>query len=269
MWIVFKGVLLGTLFTLVACQSSDRHVGSLLFYKSPTQETISTLERVQQLKDVLLYSRKLNKVTDIEGWVMEGPGKTSFESNTMVMHSPNQEMHHVLWVDKTFPDTFIAQWRAKVLDFDSGLAIVFFATQGLNGEDIFNRHLPKRDGTFSQYTKGKIKSYHISYYANAVHNPNRGYANLRKNNTFSLLQTGAEGIPTYSMETHLITLLKRKDHIQMFINDREVISYIDDDPVVDGLDTGDYLREGRIGFRQMQWTTMAYSDFEVWSVKDS
>jgi len=76
-------------------------------------------------------------------------------------------MHHVFWCPENFPDRFIAEWEAQNREPDAGLCIVFFAAKGEKGEDIFDPFLPKRDGTFKQYTQGKIISYHISYYANS------------------------------------------------------------------------------------------------------
>src|SRR5690606_16470396 len=116
---------------------------------------------------------------------------------------------HVFWGPEDFPDSFVATWQVQNLAIESGLLIVFFAATSENGEDIFDPALPVRDGTFDQYTEGKIKSYHLSYYANVAHEPGRSHVNLRKNNTFSLLQSGGEGIPTESVDIHNIRLIKQ------------------------------------------------------------
>jgi hypothetical protein len=76
----------------------------------------------------------------------------------------------------------------------------FFSRQkAQKGQDIFDASLPLRDGTFTQYTKGKINTYHISYYANGKDDPGRLTANLRKNKGFHLVQTGEPGIPIHSL----------------------------------------------------------------------
>ncbi len=216
----------------------------------------------------LLYQTSFDHPESVSGWVMEGPGEVSFKQGWMEMLSPEEEGHHVFWCPEDFPDRFIARWDAQNLDLEAGLVIVFFAATGLDGQDIFAPELPERDGTFTQYTEGEIKSYHISYYANAAHNPGRGHANLRKNNTFSLLQKGEIGIPTDSTREHTITLIKEGARIRLYVDDRKVIDYTDDAPVVDGVDTGGALRGGKIGFRQMKWTHFRYNNFRVYSLPE-
>lgn len=213
-------------------------------------------------KGLLLYQNPFYSSADLTDWQMEGPGQLIFNQGWMQMFSPNQAMHHVLWCPENFPEDFIAEWQVQNLATEAGLAIVFFAAKGENGEDIFADNLPKRDGTFKQYTLGKINSYHISYYANAAHNPNRPHANLRKNNTFTLLQQGQQGIPTKSTAIHTVRLFKQGGHIVMNIDDRTVINYQDNAVV------GDILDSGKIGLRQMQWSKMQYRHFKVWSLNN-
>lgn len=217
-------------------------------------------------KGKLLYSNNLSTTAQVADWRMEGPAKIEFNKGWMQMYSPDEQGHHVLWCPQDFPDAFIAQWQVQNLKFDAGLVIVFLAATGVKDEDIFDPTLPLRDGTFTQYTLGAIKSYHISYYANAAHNPNRAHANLRKNNTFSLLQEGAQGIPTLSTVPHTVTLIKDGAHIQMFIEQRKIIDYLDNQAVIAEVDTGPALGAGKMGFRQMQWTKFQYRNFKVWSL---
>lgn len=219
------------------------------------------------VKGTLLYSNALSSSAQLRDWEMEGPGVIEFNNDWMQMYSPDEAMHHVLWCPEVFPDSFIAEWQGQSLKTDAGLVIVFFAAKGVNGESIFDPSLPPRDGTFTDYTEGTIRSYHISYYTNAAHNPDRGHANLRKNNTFSLLQEGEEGIPTLSTDIHTIRLVKQKAHITLFVDDRLVIDYTDNQPLINGVNTGDALTNGRIGFRQMKWTRFQYRNFKVWSIK--
>jgi len=211
-------------------------------------------------KGELLYQSDMNEPASVDGWVMEGPGVLGFGNGWMQMHSPGEKMHHVFWCPLDFPDSFVAEWEAQNLNPDAGLVIVFFAAAGEDQRDIFDPALPARDGTFEQYTLGKIRSYHISYYANAEHNPDRGHANLRKNNTFTLLQEGAEGISTGSTNIHKIRLVKEGARIAMYIDGREIIDHIDEG------DNGPVLGAGKIGFRQMKWTRFQYRNFKVWSI---
>jgi len=120
--------------------------------------------------------------------------------------------------------------------------------------------MPKRTlGTFTDYTKGAMNDYHISYYANGRDNPNRETANLRKNKGFNLVQTGEIGIPVQSTAIHKMKLIKQQGKILMYIDDRKIIDWTDD-----GIKYGKFLEDGKIGFRQMQWTHFAYRNFKVW-----
>ena len=149
----------------------------LVTFKSSAQEFT---------KGKLLYSNSLATSEKVNDWILEGPAKIEFKNNWMHIYSPNEEGHHVFWCPNDFPGNFIAEWEAQNQEIDAGLCIVFFATKGLKGESIFDASMPKRTlGTFTDYTKGAMNDYHISYYANGRDNPNRETANLRKNKGFN------------------------------------------------------------------------------------
>lgn len=216
----------------------------------------------------LLYQTSLASEADTAHWIMEGEAVVEHRDGWMEMQSPNRDAHHVFWCPEDFPESFIASWEVQNLNPDAGLLIVFLAAKGDQGEDIFDPSLPARDGTFDQYTEGRIKSYHLSYYANVAHEPGRSHVNLRKNNTFSLLQSGGEGIAATSEAVHKIQLVKERDHIRLWIDGRKVIDYRDDQPLVAGVDTGPALGSGKIGFRQMQWSHFRYRNFQVHALAD-
>ena len=216
-------------------------------------------------KGKILYENNLSNIEMLKDWVLEGPGKVTFNANWMHFFSPNEEGHHVYWCPMDFPKNFIVEWEVQNQEIDAGLCIVFFAAKGLNGESIFDPKLPKRTlGTFTDYTKGAMNDYHISYYANGRDNPNRETANLRKNKGFHLVQTGEIGIPVQSTAIHKVTLIKYEGLIQMFIDKRKIIDWVDD-----GIQFGKVLGEGKIGFRQMQWSHFTYRNFKVWEAKNN
>lgn len=210
----------------------------------------------------LLYQTNLAAATDVAEWVMEGPGRVTFRDGWMEMESPNQEFHHVFWCPQEFPDRFIAEWEAQNLDPAGGLCILFFAARGVAGEDVFDTSLPQRDGTFRWYTSDRLRSYHISYYANTPDKPDRGRANLRKNNQFRLVQEGREGIPAASIAVHRLQLIKDGPHIQLFVDDRKVIDWSD----TPENDPRPPYEDGKIGFRQMRWTRFRYRNLRVWGI---
>jgi hypothetical protein len=49
--------------------------------------------------------------------------------------------------------------------------------------------------------------------------------------------------------------------VVMFVDKRKIIDWMDD-----GIKYGPVLQDGKIGFRQMQWTHFKYRDFKVWSI---
>lgn len=213
-------------------------------------------------KGKLLYESTMQTLESVDIWKMEGRGKVEFSDGWMHMFSPDEKMHHVYWCPENFPGSFIAEWEVRNIDTDAGLCIVFFASKGENGEDIFDPSLPKRNGDFKQYTRGKIVSYHISYYAYSPDKALRNHANLRKNNNFILVQKGEEGIPVKSKAIHKIRLIKDNAHILMFIDNRKIIDWTDD-----GRANGRVLTGGKIGFRQMRRTHFDYRNFKVWSLQ--
>lgn len=213
-------------------------------------------------KGELLYSNSLSAKEDTAGWRMEGIGHVEFANGWMKMYSPNEKGHHVFWCPKEFPCNFIAEWEVQNLHTEVGLCIVFFSAKGLNGEDIFDTTLPRRNGTFTKYTKGAINNYHISYYANSKDHPGRETTHLRKNTGFHLVQEEEPGIPIRSQAIHEIQLVKFEGRIKLFIDGRKAIDWMDD-----GQKLGKILQGGKIGFRQMKWTQFNYRNFNVWECK--
>jgi hypothetical protein len=216
-------------------------------------------------KGKLIYTNSLSNAESVKDWILEGPAKIEFQNNWLQLYSPNEEGHHVFWCPEDFPGNFIAEWEAQNQEIDAGLCIVFFSAKGLKGESIFDAAMPKRtSGIFTDYTKGAMNDYHISYYANGRDNPNRETANLRKNKGFNLVQTGEIGIPVQSKAVHKMKLVKKEGLILLYIDDRKVIDWTDD-----GVKYGKILKDGKIGFRQMQWTHFAYRNFNVWEIQNN
>lgn len=223
----------------------------------------SAQRKASHEKGELLYENSFAEEGLMRDWVMEGPGKTEFSDGWMEMYAPEEKWHHVFWCPRDFPSRFVAEWEMQNLHPEAGLAIVFFAASGIGGEDIFDPSLPERDGTFKYYTKDKLRSYHISYYANNPKNPDRELAHLRKNNMFALVQTGPVGIPKESTAIHHIRLIKDGAHITFYVDDRKVIDWTDD-----GETLGPVYGAGKIGFRQMQWSHFRYRNFKVWTIQE-
>jgi len=178
----------------------------------------------------------------------------------MVMSSQQPtgpEGHIVHWCPAEVPKRFVADWDIQ-LRSPQGLCIVFFAAAGTHGEDIFSPELPKRTGAFTQYTRGAIDCYHISYIANTPNQPGRITSNMRRNAGFHLVANGPPGIAPGSQEVHGVRLIKDDAHVQLLVDGRVIIDFTDD-----GQQYGPVLGDGRIGFRQMQWTTAGYRALRI------
>ncbi len=230
-----------------------------LFGVTPDREPIKVEGRLGKL----IYRSALDNPQSVAGWVMEGPGIVRFQDGWMEMASKRPDGpdgHLVHWCPRDFPDRFVAAWEIKPVS-RYGLCIVFFAAKGERGQDIFDKDLPKRTGVFSQYTRGAIKSYHVSYYANTPFNPGRITSNMRKNNWFYLVSNGPPGISPGSTDPHKVRLVKDGPHTQLLVDGRVIIDFVDD-----GKRYGPVHADGKIGLRQMQWMVARYRNFRVWDL---
>ena len=234
-----------------------------LFGKAPMPPPLA----VENRKGRLLAENPMGKPADLKDWVLEGPAQIDFADGWMRMKSTrpdasgNVNGHIVNWCPRDFPASFVCEWDVQIVS-DFGLTIVFFAARGAGGEDIFDASLPPRDGTFVNYIRGAIKSYHISYFASTPGTPGRATSNLRKNNSFYLVSSGPVAVEADSRQVHRIRLIKDAAHIQLQIDGRVSIDYTD--PGTDRY--GPVYREGKIGLRQMQWTVGRYRNFKVWEL---
>jgi hypothetical protein len=223
---------------------------------------------IEQRRGRLLYETALGEENDVKSWVLEGPGKVTFQDGWMQMRSTRPDAtgdvngHIVFWCPQDFPESFVAEWEIQIVS-DLGLTIVFFAAKGENGEDIFDPSLPPRDGTFAHYIRGAVKSYHISYYASTPFYRGRPTSNLRKNNRFYLLASGPVAIPVGSKDVHKVRLIKDRGHIQLQLNGKVSIDCTDDG----GDRYGPVYGGGKIGMRQMQWTVGRYRNLRVWQLR--
>lgn len=214
-------------------------------------------------RGALLYDNPLDHPQTVADWVVEGPAAFSFDNGYLQMRARNFEEHFVVWCPQDFPDSFVAEWDFKPLS-DDGLAIIFFAAKGENGEDIFDPSLAPRSGPFRDYIVGDIVSYHISYYAN-VHQFQMGRvdSNLRKNNQFLRVGGGPVAIQPGAQGWQHMRLIKDGNRIQLFANGRIKVDWTDDNPERYGPPHTD----GKIGFRQMSPTVAGYRNFRVWELE--
>lgn len=226
------------------------------FLRSPV-----ALNPIAYNKKDLVYENSFSSKADLNDWRLEGAAKALIRDNRLEMYSPDQKSHHVFWCPQELPSNFMAEWEMQNLNPKAGLCIVFFAAKGVNGEDVMDPALEKRTGVFSQYTKGDLNNYHISYYTNNPKKPNRPFSHLRKNKGFKTVQYGARGIPVSSTATHQLQLIKKENHISMSVDGREIINWKDENK-----ELGLPLAEGKFAFRQMQWSHFTYKNLKIWNI---
>jgi len=207
----------------------------------------------------LIYENAFRSPDDIGGWRMEGPGEARIVNGRLLLRSRRPPKGHIVfWAPVTVPGDFMMAW-----DFEAaapqGLFICFFCAAGKNGQDIFHESLAPRSGAFSQYVRGDIRAYHVSYYRNrgAV----TGICNLRKDPGMTLLAIGRDPIPPRPGGIHRIQLLKSGDTIALAIDGKLVLRGRDDQA-----DGQAVWGAGQVGFRQMAPGQAYYDNLRIYAL---
>lgn len=216
----------------------------------------------------LVYENKFASEEDIENFVLEGQANIEFTDEGMKMSnaldpSLGQQANYVLWCEQDFHSDIRIDWEFKPLS-DEGLCMLFFAAQGRKGNDIFDNVLSPRTGIYSQYHSGDINTFHISYYRRKEEDERAFHTcNLRKSYGFHLVSIAGDPIPDYypEMDFFRMSVLKQKEHVRFFINEMEVLHYIDD-----GETAGPLLGGGKIGFRALAPTIALYRNLKVYDI---
>lgn len=209
----------------------------------------------------LIYENALSSEADIEDVVIEsseeGQPEITFENGRMRLES---DVHFLFWFPHDFPDNIAVSWDF-LPEVDDGLAMFWFCAKGREGEDLLDPALQERTGDYSQYNRGDINAYHISYFRrNPWDDPHINTVNLRKSYGHELVALGPNPIPNIdSVKEHIeepyrIQLIKSGRHIRMSVNDFVVLDWKDE---------GEYWEEGKIGFRQMANLAAEYANLSV------
>lgn len=216
----------------------------------------------------LIYENKLACDADVRDFVLEGKALISFPEGKLRLENAitaeaGQKANYVFWCDRIFPDNIKITWNFRPIK-EPGLAIMFFGAKGINGKDIFDPSLAVRTGEYPLYHHGDINAFHVSYFRRKEADERAFHTcNLRKSYGFYLVTQGADPIPDACecREDYRMTVIKRTDRVEFLINDLSVFTYEDD-----GRTYGDYLTDGRIGFRQLAPMIGEYSDLKVYTL---
>ncbi len=221
-----------------------------------------------QEKMELIYENPLACEDDVKDFVLEGKANISFENGVMRMENAisaaeGQKANYVFWCDREFPDNIMITWKFKPVK-EPGLAILFFAAKGKKGESIFDKSLAERTGEYVLYHHGDINAFHVSYFRRKEPDERAFHTcNLRKSYGFHLVTQGADPIPDAAdaSDFYELKVVKKTDRVEFYVND--LLSFAFDD---DGKTYGDFLTDGRIGFRQLAPMIGEYSDLKVYKL---
>ena len=216
----------------------------------------------------LIYENALSCEDDVKGFVLEGKAGISFPEGKLRLENAlsaeqGQKANYVFWCDKVFPDNIMITWNFKPIR-EPGLAILFFAAKGRNGESIFDESLAERTGEYPLYHHGDINAFHVSYFRRKEPDERSFHTcNLRKSYGFYLVSQGADPIPDVAdvSEPYRLKLVKRTNRVEFYVNDLMSFAYDDD-----GETYGPCLTDGRIGFRQLAPMVGEYSDLKVYKL---
>ncbi len=216
----------------------------------------------------LIYENPLSRPEDVEGFILEGQARISFEDGGMRMENELpvgqlQKANYVFWCPVTFPRDLEITWEFSPLR-EPGLCILFFAAKGRNGEDLFDAALAPRTGEYPLYHHGDINAFHVSYFRRKEPDERAFHTcNLRKSYGFHLVAQGGDPIPDADEATAFYRMRVRKQgpEVAFFINDLEIFRYTDD-----GESCGPLLEDGKIGFRQLAPLAAVYRNLKVYAL---
>ena len=216
-----------------------------------------------------IYDNPLSCGADTAGFVLEGSAKISFPGDCMRMENAlsaenGQKANYVYWCPEDFPSDILVEWEFRPVK-EPGLAILFFAARGRNGEDLFDPALVPRTGEYPLYHHGDINAFHVSYFRRKEPDERAFHTcNLRKSYGFYLVSQGADPIPDAADAPgfYTLSLLKYGGWVRFMVNGLEVFSWFDD-----GETCGPRLGGGKIGFRQLAPMIGEYRNLTVYGLK--
>jgi len=217
----------------------------------------------------LIYQNPLTSAENIRDFRLEGDARITFDSGRMRMQNAyprdrEKGLHanFVFWCPREFPDNIAVSWDFLPMT-DAGLAMIWVAARGRNGEDIFDPALAKRDGNYPQYNRSDINALHTSYFRRNPKEITFRTCNLRKSYGFHLVCQGGDPLPDvkYCQEPCRVEVIKAGPHLRFSMNDVVLFHWIDD-----GEQYGPVLHDGKIGFRQMAGLVAEYANLQVHEV---
>lgn len=215
-----------------------------------------------------LYENRLSCQEDLAGFVLEGDAEMTFPKGRLRLEnhmdpSNGQKANYVLWCPEDFPSDVLIEWEFQPIR-EPGLAILFFAAKGRNGEDLFDPRLQPRTGEYVQYHHGDIDAFHVSYFRRKEPDERAFHTcNLRKSYGFYLVAQGADPIPeaAEASKPYTIAVLKKGIQVRFFVEGLAIFTFEDDANTY-----GPLLSGGKIGFRQLAPMVGEYGNLRVYEL---
>ena len=234
-----------------------------------SQQSFRRDKGVIHLKRTLIDDNPLNDLAWVKDFILEGSAALSFPQGRLRLEnrldpSLQQKANYVFWCPEDFPSDIAITW-----DFwpvrEPGLALLFFAAKGRNGEDLFDPALQKRTGEYPLYHHGDINAFHISYFRRKEPDERAFHTyNLRKSYGFYMAAQGGDPIPDVAsaVPPYHLTVMKWGPDVTFSVNDLTVLHYHDD-----GVTYGPLLTGGKIGFRQLAPMIGEYANLKVYALE--
>ena len=218
-------------------------------------------------KGALIYENPLACPEDLRDFLLEGKALTSFPDGRLLLENAEsavigQKANYVLWCKREFPADLLLEIEFRPVR-EPGLAMLFFAAAGKDGQDLFDPSLAPRTGEYPQYHHGDINAFHLSFFRRKEKDERSFHTcNLRKSYGFYLVAQGADPIPDVrdADKPYLISLLKKGPEIRFAVNGLEVLSFRDD-----GTSFGPLLGGGRVGLRQLAPMAGEYANLRIYN----
>jgi hypothetical protein len=214
-----------------------------------------------------VYRTLFDDESALRDWRLEGGSRMSVRNGKFVLESPpgaktpaDNTGHLVCWLTREVPADFLLEFSFRPQNRRQGLAIIFFNTRGVNGESVFDPALKPRDGTFLQYLRSDLNSYHVSYWA-----ADRLTSHLRKNYGAHVVAVGDDLVTGAASDIfQIVRIHKRGGTVRVTVDGIVALAYEDD-----GRTHGPvWTHSGWIGLRQMSHTESAeYDHLSVWPLK--
>lgn len=172
-------------------------------------------------------------------WHLEGQGKAQIDNGKLALQDTGEGI--VLWIRKDFPSEMILQFDIS-FNNNMGIGVFFISAKGIKGEDILEG-LPKRNGSYRQYTGGSINCYGFSlhrFFPDGRHNAG---SNIRKNSGFHLVNHIEPDPVMKDNQTYHVKIEKIEGWLRLWVDGDLIHDWKDDGT------QGTILKEGKIGFR--------------------